>query len=68
MKTIDIALLDSVTGGQEAGFVSPCMPGGELSKISLLDASQKDIALAVAQCGKKLPTKAQLKAAGQIRF
>ena len=64
MKTIDIALLDSVTGG----FVSPCMPGGSLSKISVLDASQNDLAVAVAQCGKKLPTKAQLKAAGHIRF
>jgi hypothetical protein len=65
MKTIDSLDLDSVTGGNGMGIVSPCF---SLSQKKLLDASSDDIAQAKVSCGLKLPTARQIRNARNRRF
>jgi len=61
LASIDTAALETVTGG----VFSPCP--AILAK-TLGQASQKDIAMAKAQCGVRLPTSKQINDASHIRF
>ena len=61
IESIDTAALETVTGG----IFSPCP--AILSK-KLGEASQRDLAMAKAQCGVKMPTRKQINDASHIRF
>jgi hypothetical protein len=66
MKTIDIATLETVTGGAGAApIVSPC---ARLNVLPLGQATGRDLALANRFCGVPLPTAKEKRDAKHIFF
>ena len=67
LEVIDIAQLDSVSGGQAKQIFSPC-PAILSKTVGELSSNGTDLALAMEQCGVKKPSAKQLRNARSIRF